>query len=66
MRGLPGLKRIRQKSGLTQEALAKLVGVHLMTINRYETGKQDARFAVVCKIAQALNCAERELLFPER
>ena len=33
-----GLKRIRRALGLTQEALAKAVGVDRVTVARWETG----------------------------
>lgn len=65
MRGLPGLKHIRQRSGFTQEQLAKLIGVSIITISRYELGRQNARFSVVEKLAQVLKCSEIELLYPE-
>ena len=36
---LQNLKRIRIEQGLSQEKLAKLSGVHRVTIARYESGK---------------------------
>lgn len=65
MRGLPGLKSVRQYVGLTQEQLAQLVGVCSMTISRYELGKQNARQKTVEKLARILDCSEIELLYPE-
>ena len=32
------MKRLREKMGLTQEALAERVGVHPMTVSRWERG----------------------------
>jgi transcriptional regulator with XRE-family HTH domain len=32
------VKRLREQMGLTQEAFAKLVGVHPMTVSRWERG----------------------------
>jgi DNA-binding transcriptional regulator YiaG len=34
------VRRIRKKLGLTQSAFAALLGVHLVTVKKWETGKQ--------------------------
>lgn len=65
MHGLPGLKYKRIAAGLTQEQLAQLVGVHPMSISRYELGNQNARYSVIERIARILACTAQELMFPE-
>ena len=64
MQGLPGLKKRRLKAGLTQKALADLVGINAISISRYELGNQNARFRVITQLANILGCTEQELLFP--
>lgn len=64
MQGLPGLKGVRTKAGLTQKELAKLVGVAAISISRYELGNQNARFSVIARLAKILGCTEQDLLFP--
>lgn len=65
MKGLPGLRQYRQKKNLSQQALAKALGVSPITICRYECGAADPRLSMVGKIADYLGIPERELLFPE-
>lgn len=64
MHGLPGLKKMRQIKGLTQKQLSIIVGMHSITISRYELAKQNARPNAIEKLAKALGCKEIELLFP--
>lgn len=64
MQGLPGLKDMRAKAGLTQKELANLAGVNAISISRYELGNQNARFSVIARLAKILGCTEQELLFP--
>jgi transcriptional regulator with XRE-family HTH domain len=45
----------RKKRGLTLEALAREVGVSLITIQRIETGKTSPSVALLSEIAQCLN-----------
>lgn len=65
MKGLPGLRQYRQKRKLSQQELAKAIGVSPITICRYECGTADPRLSMVEKIADFLEISERELLFPE-
>jgi DNA-binding transcriptional regulator YiaG len=39
------IKRIRETLFLSQEALAKELGVNLTTVNRWETGKTNPNFS---------------------
>jgi len=48
------VKRLRAMKGLTQEDLARRLGVTKTQVHRYESGKQAFRTAVVTKIADAL------------
>lgn len=65
MKGLPGLRQYRQKKNLSQQALAKALGVSPITICRYECGAAEPRLSMVGQIADYLGISERELLFPE-
>lgn len=39
------IKRLRKKLGLSQEALARLLGVSLITVNRWEHGTKPSPLA---------------------
>ncbi len=56
------LKLARVKKGLTQRALAELIGVSVATINRIETGKQVLRVDMLNKLADTLEIPVNELL----
>ena len=56
------LKRLRKKSGLTQEKLAEILNVSFMTIRRWEWGKNIPRVDDIKELAAALNVTEDELL----
>ena len=45
----------RVASGLTQQELADLTGLHRVTINRFETGQLDPRLSNVLTASRALN-----------
>lgn len=66
MPAVPNLKRIREARFLTQEDLARQSGVSRPTIARLEGGgaNEDARFATIRKLAQALDVTP-ELLVQE-
>jgi transcriptional regulator with XRE-family HTH domain len=62
---MSNLKRIRENAGLSQSQLAKLSGVSLPMIQKYEVGIRDINVAqalTLYKLAQALNCTIEELL----
>lgn len=54
---------LRKKKGLTQQALAELVGVQMLQVHRYETGVSQPTLEVIRKLAVALNVTADELIF---
>ena len=50
------LKMKRIEKGLTQEELAKKVGVMRLSISNYETGTRFPRKPILDKLAEALEC----------
>jgi transcriptional regulator with XRE-family HTH domain len=57
------LAAFRKERGLTQQALADRVGVHLTQINRYETGDSQPTLDVIRRLAIALTVSADELIF---
>ena len=56
------IKKIREKEGLTQEALACKANISYNTIVKLETGGiRDPRISTVIKISEALNVSLDEL-----
>ena len=54
---------LRKKAGISTSQLAKLVGVNIGTINRYEKGViKTIPVETLRKIASALNCTYDELI----
>ena len=49
------IKELRNKAGLTQSDLAKMVNMNYMQIGRYETKKASPSSEVLQKIAESLN-----------
>lgn len=61
--GFPSrLVRLRADAGMTQRDLAKVSGVSLPQIGRYETGTSKPRMTAIVKLAKALNVSTEELL----
>ena len=56
------LKALREKSGMTQEQLAKESGVSARMIQRYESGSYRPRLGGAEQIAKALNVTTDQLL----
>ena len=56
------LKRLRKKSGLSQEELAGKINVHAVTVSKWETGEQIPKTLILTRLATALNISEDELL----
>lgn len=59
------LKRLRKKTGLSQNALAEVSGVPLRTIQQYEQRQKNinkAQAQYVAMLAQALYCKMEDLL----
>lgn len=57
------LAALRKERGLTQQALADRVQVHLTQINRYETGDSQPMLDVIRRLAIALTVTTDELIF---
>lgn len=58
---LHNLRRYRTLAGLTQEELAKRVGMHRISIVELENGKRSARPRTLKKLAETLGVETREL-----
>ena len=56
------LKKIRERRGLTQAALAEKVGVHQVTIARLETGERNPSMDLLQRLAKALKMKLPDLL----
>lgn len=48
------IREARKAKGLTQAELGEMLGVSKVTINRYETGKQNLTLDTLTKITSAL------------
>ena len=59
------LREIRKARGMTQEQLAKVSGIHRITIARYETGKIDSTLQNAEKLANALCVTVDDLIGKE-
>lgn len=60
------LKELRKKKGLTQEDLAKYLGVSIMSIFNYEKGAYGMSEETLIKLSELLGCTVDELLGVER
>ena len=56
------LKHLRERALLTQEALARRLGVTPMTVWRWENGERNPSLDVLKNIARILECSVDELL----
>jgi transcriptional regulator with XRE-family HTH domain len=56
------IRYFREKAGMTQGELAKKVGLSLMTISRYETGKRNPCVNDLKRIARALGRPPKDML----
>jgi transcriptional regulator with XRE-family HTH domain len=56
------LKKYRELKNLTQQQLADLVGVTLLTIHRWETGKGEIKSGKLEKLAEILGCMQWDIL----
>ena len=57
------LSGIRKKKGLTQQALADSVGVHVTQVKRYEAGSSQPSLEAIKKIAKTLRVTTDSLIF---
>ncbi len=56
------IKNIRKRKRITQEELAKAVGVNRATIARYESGGIQLSMEMAARIAEALDCEITEII----
>jgi transcriptional regulator with XRE-family HTH domain len=56
---------LRKRMGLTQQALADRVGVHVIQIHRYESAASQPSLEVIKKLAVALSVTTDALLFDD-
>ena len=59
------LATIRKQKGLTQQALADMVGVHVTQLRRYEGGRSEPTMLVLKKLAIALSVSLDVLAFDQ-
>lgn len=56
------LRRLRARSGMTQEELARRAGISRVYLARLEFGQQDPRVSIVVRLAQALDVSTDMLM----
>ena len=56
------IRTLRQKAGLSQELMAKRIGIALATYKRWEYGKTEPRASDIAKLCKVLGVSEAELL----
>ncbi len=56
------LKRLRNKSNLTQRQVAEAVGIGLQAYSYYEKGERQPQFQTLCKLADFFDVTVDELL----
>lgn len=59
------LAALRKERGLTQQALASEIGVHVIQVRRYESGASQPTLDVIRKLAVALRVSADVLIFGE-
>lgn len=60
-KGLPGLKGIRDRNGMSQSALARALGVPERQVQRWEAGDSSPSVWAALAAARALGCTVEEL-----
>lgn len=60
------LVKLRNERGFTQQEMAKLIGVGIAQIRRYEKGKSSPTLEVIKNIARSLGVSSDELIFDEK
>jgi len=56
------LRAVRQQSGISQEKLGELAGLHRTFISMVERGERNVTIATIEKLAKALNCGLYHLM----
>jgi transcriptional regulator with XRE-family HTH domain len=57
------LAALRKKKSLSQQALADLIGLHVIQISRYESGSSQPTLDVIRNLSRVLNVTADELIF---
>lgn len=58
------IARLRSKYGYTQEELSQKIGVHAVTISKWENGKRFPRAQAIQSMATLFSCTTDEILKP--
>lgn len=56
------LRAARDRAGLTQTDVGRLIGVHLVTVSRWESGARAPSLEVLYTLAHLYGCRARDLL----
>ena len=59
------LIELRKNKGLTQQALADAIGLHVTQVKRYESGTSQPSLEAIKKIAQTLRVTTDSLIFED-
>jgi transcriptional regulator with XRE-family HTH domain len=59
------LTELRKNKGLTQQALADAIGLHVTQVKRYESGTSQPSLEAIKKIAQTLRVTTDSLIFED-
>ena len=59
------IRELRKLRGLSQEELARIVGVERSTVSKWETGEAKPRADLFVKLAKTLHCKVDDLFLPE-
>lgn len=56
------LKELREAKGVTQEELAKVIGVNVRSVNRWEKGQSDIYLQKAIRIARFFEVSLEEII----
>lgn len=57
------LKELREAKGVTQEELAKVIGVNVRSVNRWEKGQSDIYLQKAIRIARFFEVSLEEIIY---
>jgi transcriptional regulator with XRE-family HTH domain len=60
--GSTGLRQLRQRAGLTQNALARRLATHPSTVSQWERGAAVPSLDAITRLAEALGCDRETVL----
>ena len=58
---MDGIKKMREKKGITQQQLALILGVKQSTVGMWEVNKRKPRAIILPEIAKTLSCTITDL-----